>query len=424
MGQRKKKGTAGIHSPQWLFQIAFILYMTATYLQTTMYTQYAVLEKILPYMRYLSFVLLVLLIALTIRSDLRQSRYLKEVYGVLYCLKYCILCLLVGTLAVIVSIRTGDRTTLFVTAFLFAAKRSYLQHTLRIAFVMQSALLLFVIISSKMGIIPDLLIKRDAIPIRHSLGFTYPSVCTGYFFFLLVLYLWLYGESVRTRDLLWMEIINCLLYLLTDTRIIFLLGTALLAAAYCFCCRGADLTCTKWLYRKRKTGGISYRIYTILYDYVVVILFFFYALMCMLDQVSGGNSILDRILSGRLGLTVTAVRNYGIHLIADKIVWVGFGGTENTDALLEAYNFVDCSYAYILISYGILIFLAVMIYLVCMQKYIRKRESVWKSLLMVFIWSYCLLEPRLLEIQVNCFLLLGAPVLRMGKKRKGMECNG
>lgn len=420
MGQKKAKGMAGSDRPQILFQAAFVLYVSATYLQTTMYTQYTVLANILPYMRYLAFGILVLLIALNIRSDLKKSRGLKGKEG-LCSKKYSILCLLVGGLTGFASIKTGDRTVLFAAAFVFAAKRRYLDNTLRIALAVQSALMIFVVGSSMTGIIPDLLIKRQETPIRHSLGFTYPSVCTAYFFFLLLLYLWTYSEKICKRDLLWIEIINCLIYLLTDTRIIFLLGTVLLAAAYFFCCRGADITWTRRRNKQRRAKGSSYRIYTILYDYFVVFLFFLYALMCMLDQASGGNSILDRILSGRLGLTVAAVKNYGIHLVADKIAWIGFGGTENTDALLAAYNFVDCSYAYILLSYGVLIFLIVMIYLVLIQKYIRKKEGVWKSLLLIFIWSYCLLEPRLLEIQVNGFLLLGAPALHMGSQRKGME---
>lgn len=423
MGQRKEKRSAGSDRLQMLFQTAFVLYTSATYLQTTMYTQYTVMAELFSWMRYLAFGLLAMLIALSIRMDLKKNRRQAGESKVHFC-SYSLLCLLVMGLTAFVSVKTGDRTTLFVAAFLFAAKKRYLDNTLKIAFATQSIWMVFVVISSIAGVIPDLLIKREDIPIRHSLGFTYPSVFTAYFFFLLLLYLWIYGERVCTKDLLWLEIINFLIYLLTDTRIIFLLVTVLLAAAYIFCCRGADRTCTRWLRRGQRMNSLPYRICTVVYDYFVIFLFFLYALWCALDQVSGGNSILDRILSGRLGLTVSAVKNYGIHLVADPITWIGFGGAEDTDALLAVYNFVDCSYAYILLSYGILIFLLVVIYLIFMQKYIRRRESVWKSFLMMFIWSYCLLEPRLLEIQANCFLLLGAPLLRMGRRREGMEYNG
>lgn len=423
MEQRWRNGGNDTDRMQILFQAAFVLYTSATCLQTTMYTRYAVLFRIFSYMRYLAFALLTVLILFDIRKDLRKAKSLRGRAGFSYC-KYSLLFVLAGTAASVVSFKTGDRTPLFAAAFLFAGKRKYLENTFRNAFAVLGGCIALTVFGSMTGVIPDLLIKREDIPIRHSLGFTYPSVCTAYFFFLLLLYLWIYEDTVCQKDLLWIQAVNVLLYILTDTRIVFLLGSAVLLAAFFFCCKGAGKRWTRRVRKAGRTGGLLYKMGTGLYDYFVVILFFIYALWCRRDQLSGGNSILDRVLSGRLGLTVSAVKKYGIHLFAEKIAWVGFGGTEDTDALLGAYNFVDCSYAYILLSYGVVLFLLVMIYLVFLKKYIRKRESVWRCLLMLVILSYCLLEPRLLEIQANCFLLLGAPVLRVRRKGKGMEYHG
>lgn len=414
MELKKRNGGNEIDGMQILFQAAFLLYTSATCFQTTMYTQYRLLGRIFPYMRYLAFGLLLPPIFLEIRKEVRKLRKLK----------YSLLFILAVTLAAVVSWKTGDRTPLFVVAFLFAGRKRYLDNMLQVAFFTQSVCIAFTVGGSMAGIIPDLLIKRDAIPIRHSLGFTYPSVCMSYFFFLMLLYLWIYEDRICKKDLFWIEFINILLYILTDTRIIFLLGSGVVVCAYFFCCKGAGRRCTRWMRKAQRSGSRLSKIGTCLYDYFSVILFFIYALWCGMDQLSGGNSILDRILSGRLGLTVSAVKKYGIHLLANKITWVGFGGTEDTDALLTSYNFVDCSYAYILLSYGIIFFLLVMIYLVFLQKYIRKREGAWRCLLLAVIWIYCLLEPRLLEIQANCFLLLGAPVLHLRREGKGITYHG
>ncbi len=486
-GKRNQNGMNQTDLPGILFRTAFVLYISATYLQTTMYTQFAVLAVIFVYMRYTALAILLLLIALNAAEDLGADRlfHRSERGGIgrmeeprrragigradgsrrraggsradagrrsdeprreagndrpnagrrrrrrtsmeyhmawtekLWYHKYTFLLAAAGASAAVSSLVSGDRTPLYATAFLFAARRRYLKQTFRAAFGVQMGLLVFVIVSSTADLIPDLLIKRDIIPIRHSLGFTYPSVCAAYFYFLLILYLWMYGREISWRDLLWIEVVNWLIYILTDARMSFLLITLLLACAYVCCCRGADRRIKEWLEEQKKRGSALCRVGTVLYDYYPVFLSGMFLLWCLIDLAAGGNSILDRALSGRLKYTVSVVKEYGVHLFGKAIPWVGFGGTENTDALLKSYNFVDCSYAYILLSYGIVFFALVMVYLVFLQKYMRRREGVWRCLLLLFIWSYCLLEPRLLELQANCLLLLGVPLLGSGRKREG-----
>lgn len=401
---------------QLTFQAALALFTAATYLQNTMYTEYAAAARIFGYMRYLTFLLLAVVIISHILEDVKESLGQKGAER-LKGFRYAACCLAVGLLTLLVSINARDYTVVFVAAFVLGARGKELKRVLRTSFRVQAGLMIFVILSCNAGIIPDLLIKRSAVPIRHSLGFTYPSVCMAYFFFLLLLYLWLYGEGLRGRDLFWIEIINYLLYLLTDSRMSFLMGTGLVLAAYLFCCKGAEKRCGRWIHKQKRVRKRFYKVSVILYDYYVVFLFLGYVLGCTLDWALGGKTLGDRLLSGRLGLTVSAVKKYGLHLLGSRIAWVGFGGTENTDALLSTYNYVDSSYGRILLNYGILVFLLVMAYVVFTQKYIRTREGVWKSLCMIFIWTYCAVEPRLLELQVNCFLLLGAPLLSMGPGR-------
>lgn len=406
-----------------LFRAAFLLFVTATFFQTTMYTQYAILSRIFQFMRYIAFGMLSVLIASHIWSNITGFVMQKGMDN-LRQMKYTILCICVIGFTAMLSWRIDNRTPLFAAAFLLAARKQYLNPCFRAGFRLLAVLIAVTVCSSLLGLIPDILIKRETIPIRHSLGFTYPSVCTGYFYFLLLLYLWNSGGKVSKKDLVWIEAVNVLIYILTDTRIVFLLASMLVLAAYLFGCRDLGKIIDSRLNEMKRSGSILYQIYLVLYDYFTVLLFLFYTMLCILDQAFGGNSILDRILSGRLGLSASAIRNYGIHIIPGMIKWVGFGGTENTDVLLATYNFVDCSYVYILVSYGLLIFAAVMVYLVLLQKYVRKTETIWKQMLLLFVWTYCLVEPRLLEIHMNYFLLLGVPVLYLPGKRRGMKRNG
>lgn len=391
-----------------VYQTAFVLYTASTYLQNTMYNEFALMARLFVFGRYISFLLLGALIGLRILGEWqrlagrlsRRQTAPERTGGFRW-----ILCLLVFAVSLAVSLKTKDRTTLYAAALLFAARERYVRKTLRVIFYEQIILMCLVVGGSTVGLLPDLLIKRDAIPIRHSLGYTYPSVFTGYLFFLLLLYLWLYEKRMRPQDLVWLEVINCLVFLLTDTRIFFLLANVLLLLAYLGCCRGlaASAQGQELQRRLRDPEGI----WGLLYDFFPGIVCAGYFLLCLAHALLGGESPLDSLLSGRLSLTVSAIREYGVHLIPDSIVWVGFGGATDTDRLLRSYNFVDCSYAYILISYGLLIFLLVMAYLVLMQRTMRQRLGLWKCVLLLFIWVFCMVEPRLLELQANCFLLLG-----------------
>lgn len=422
-----EKGTTGKKTgrdeQKALFQVAFVFYASATYMQTTMYTQFAPLAALFVYMRYAAFAILCLLIAASVRDALEKSR-LKKAAGKISAGRYLFWLIAAGGAAAASSVVSGDRTPLYAVGFLFAAKPRYLEETFRIAFALQLGLMVFVVAGSTFGWIPDLLIKRDVIPIRHSLGFTYPSVCSAYFYFLLVLYLWIFEKKITGRDLLWMEALNWLVFLLTDSRMSFLLVTLLLLCAYLFCCRGKDRQMERWIRRQRRKRKFIYRAGAVLYDYFAVFLSAVFALWCLIDVSLGGESILDRALSGRLKYTVSVVRRYGVRLFGSAVDWVGFGGAQDTDALLESYNFVDCSYAYILLSYGIIFFVLVMIYVVLLQKYVRRREGVWRCVLLLAVWSYCLLEPRLLELQANCLLLLGASLLRPGERWEGAGRDG
>ena len=98
-------------------------------------------------------------------------------------------------------------------------------------------------------------------------------------------------------------------------------------------------------------------------------------------------------------------------MFGKNIDWIGSGGVglyEKVNAL--DYNFVDCSYIKDMFNYGII--LMVLFYFHCyfifivilFREYKRKNYYILLSITIIFVIS--IIEPRLLSIPMNPFLLL------------------
>lgn len=403
-----------------LFYLSYIMYSAATCIQMTMFTRYVMLSRILVWMRYVSFGLAAGKVLLDLcfmwereqregwKRTLFQRRSVQK--GIL--IAAVMLVLLAGALLI------KDRTLLFVAILLFASEQVRTDRIFRISLWVQGILMAGVMFSSKVGLIPDLLFKRDKIPIRHALGYTYPSVAISSFAFLILVYLWLKKSAVSRKEMLYLETINFLLFILTDSRTGFLLLMLVILGDYLYgFCKRSGLPDHDKVF-----GGFWRRIFTNCYDYLSLYLSAAFFGLCLLWP-SSVSQFADRLLTNRIQYMAQAVRENGVHLLGTHVEWIGFGGAVNTDALLESYNFVDSSYGYILVNYGILIFIAVIVIMIVTAKSVRKREPGFRKYLFAVVVLYCLIEPRLLEIHLNPFLFLAVPAFHglLRRRRRAFQ---
>lgn len=395
-----------------MFYGAYFLFMTATALQSTTFTQYSVLSQIFVLMRYASFGIAGIKISLDLYREwqFKKERGIKfaQAASVRRCGIYAVLFLVLG----IVSVRTGDRTLLFVGALLLASRGIKFDDIAKKSFWMQCGLMVVVVVCSSFNIIPDLLFKREDIPIRHALGYTYPSVMVTSCLFLFLLYVWNKNECLSDQEFLTVEIFNLLIYKLTDSRTGFLTlgGVALILWGVGKKWFSHQL-CGLW---ERCRGRIQ-KVVINIYDYLALYLAAALLLLCASMPLKI-TQIMNRLLTDRIRLAANAIQNYGIHLFGNNIEWIGFGGSTDTDSLLASYNFVDSSYGYILVNYGLIIFVLALFLIVISSKYVRKTESKIRSFIFCVITLYCFIEPRLLEIHVNNFLFLSVPAVITYKK--------
>lgn len=394
-----------------LFYISYFLYVVATVMQSTMFTEYSLISKCFVWMRYLAFVLGALKIIIDLLHQWnkdKKNKLEKKIVAILSLksIQQIGLYTLIAVILLLVSLKTDDRSLMFVFVIILAAKDIELDTIMKRTLIVQIILMAGILISSRIGIIPDLLFKRDMNPIRHALGYTYPSVMVTFFFFILLLYIWVKNEPIDWKEFLVIETINFLVFELTDSKTGFIL-IAFIAFIIWIIGMNKLKLCMIQLNNDKNFWN---RAYKIIYDFLPIWLSVILFILCITLPWEG-TQLVNRFLSNRIQLIVNAVKNYGIPILGNHIEWIGFGGVTDTDSLLASYNFVDSSYGFILINYGWIVFLLTIISMVWCCRKIRKNESGIRQFLFFMVLIYCFIEPRLLELQVNPFLIIVSPLL-------------
>lgn len=372
-----------------LFYIAMFLFCMPTILQLSMLIEIQIWRSILIYLRYASFALAFLLIAWNLLET-------GEWKTIIWCMG--ILCL-VG----ISSIISGDRTLLGCVMLVMASKGIDFDGIIRFSLLTMAGSFSFVIILCVMGFLPDMMFKRQDIPIRHALGFNYPSTVMTCLFSMLVMFLWIRRLYISVAGFVFIELVNYLFFRLTDSRIGFLMIAALTLCVFLW-----NRSVLRQIALK-----IAERYQTILKvvsDWFAVWMVIMTGVMVLLFPTSLGQ-LLDRLLTKRVYYIISGVQNYGIHLLGNRIDWIGFGGSYDTDSLLNTYNYVDNSYIWLLLNFGLLAFVLVLVMTIYLNKRVRRDYQNGEILLILCFLAYCFAEPMLINIYVNPFLFLTAPFL-------------
>ena len=113
----------------------------------------------------------------------------------------------------------------------------------------------------------------------------------------------------------------------------------------------------------------------------------------------------NALLSGRLNLGNTAIKQYGFTLCGQDIKWIS-QSIESVFSKIEGYNYVDCSYLQIALQYG-LIFLCLLLMgcsFLMVRAFREKQDYLCWILAAIFVHS--MIEPRLLHPWYNPFILL------------------
>ncbi|MEQ2369967.1 hypothetical protein WMO28_03245 [Blautia sp. CLA-JM-H16] len=381
-----------------VFFAGLFLYCVPTILQTTLLVETSYWNDLFVYLRYLAFYFGLILIVDEHVTWNKRKRFPLELVNV----RKSVWCLAILAVTGISALISGDRSFLACVVFTMAAENIDLDQIVKTIFFMISTVLLIITGLSGYGTIEDMMFKRQDVLTRHALGFDYPSTVMSYLFFAVVLYCWITEMKLTLIEVITIELLNLILFKLTDSRFGFLLIAVLVAGVYLWGLVQKNFI-VEDIFKNRRVRFIT--------DYAGVLLSVVTLIMCIIYP-TGLGKLFDRFLSKRIQYMVAGFRNYGVHLFGKHIDWIGFGGSDNTDSLLKSYNFVDNSYAKILLDQGLLIFILVLVILIIMNKIIRKQYHDGRIVLVLFVLLYSFVEPRLLHIYVNPFLFAAAPFIR------------
>ena len=390
-----------------LFFFAYVVFMVATVLQTTMYTEMPYIPQLFIAMRYFAFVVAAFKVLLDLYGDLTRVNGEREklLDWVSVVIKY----VLMSALVVAVSITADERSLAFLLVILLAARGVQVNKIFRVTLWMQAFLAAFVFLSAAVGFIIDLRFERGGVFNRHALGYWFPSYIMSYYFFVLLLLFWTRKKPLKPTSVALLEGLNLLLYLLTDARLGLMVNTFLIAVEFV---RSVE----KWrapLHRfVDRLMGVPVLGPVIRWGWALLPeLLCGYIALLFTFPLSGLAQKTDYILSNRIYYAYVGVQKYGIHLLGNDIEWVGFGARTDISDIEKTYNFVDCAYVYILLYFGVLVFLGMLVAMFWVSVRLGRKGEYHKCFLYGIIFIYCFVEPRLLELNMNTFLFLTVPLL-------------
>ncbi len=386
----------------------FLSAMTITMLQ---YEDISSKAKVIRYICYFIFLLVILFHITKSEEKMTIKLFLQKCWD--YACSHLILMIMLF-LTFIIMIQMGDKLP-FILVFLVWASSFYdFKKILRIYIGTTATLMLITFGLTYKGMLINIITER-ADNVRYSMGYIYPLELMAHFLILMVSYFYVSGKKLEYRELIFINITNFLLYIITDSRTSFYLGIATSIIVI--------------IYAKTSMDSIFKYISFKIYDLFLV--------LCSLGSIIIGflytteNPILqklDTLFSGRIILMNNAFQKYGITLFGQKIEWVGFGaiqwGQEHADAW-ASYNFVDNAYAKLLLDYGIVFFVLVIIGYAIIYKTANEQKDYMLIIIISVILVLSIMEPRLVSIEMNPFVLLLGRFFMMetSKKCKNAQIN-
>lgn len=251
-------------------------------------------------------------------------------------------------------------------------------------------LLIFVVFSSKLGIIRDHLEITSGGRIRHYLGFRYSLFAPSAMVNIISLYLFLYKDKITYVSLVVLSILNYWIFSQTSSRLTFYTGLLLLSLALFNKLFPQVLQKLKWL--------LSSFSFTFIFS---AILSYFISIKYSIS--SAPLFAINAILGNRIYLANLSLHKYGFQLLGQRVFWEGNGLDAQGNYTTITYLYVDNLYIQILQRYG-LVFLIIFVILATavMLRLLRTNELV-VFIVFISLGLHALIDDLILYLHFNSF---------------------
>ena len=375
-----------------IFYITIAVYFIFSAITLTMAEEVALIALVAKLARYVCYVAFLFIIACNV-IDFSKPLTIKNIIVsfVQYMLKHLILVFVI-LVAMCILLSAKDRAPLVLVLLIWTCSFYDFKKIIAFYFKVMAGFMCFTWGLSLLEIVPEIIITREERQ-RFSLGFIYPLETMTFLLFLVICYVYLKDKKFTFKDFALINVIGYLLYAVTDARTSYLLIVG--------------VTIVALIYSKTNLEKLLEKINTKVY-YIGIAAISLGILGCGYFYRADSDFFLklDMILNNRIRLMNEAFREYGISLFGENIRWIGYGGQTDTSLVEAIYNFVDCGYAKMLFDYGVVFAVLVCVGYAFMYKHANAKKDYILILAVTMILMVSVMEPRLISIEMNPFVLL------------------
>ena len=357
-------------------------------------------------------------VAYLLYSLLNTSFYAKYInsYGKIL-FAFCVLLLILkeflgarftsrdGVLALVLIVITGYFYMYFGLAqtllpiFIYSARNMEVNKILRISYVVSLVMLVFIILSSYLGIIQNY-IYYSALRERQYLGFRYALYPSSILCNIIFLKIYLEKENISWLSLICLLVGNYILFQYTDSRLTFMLGTALIIFSAI-------------MKKSQKFREILLN-RTFIWSFLVLALLSIYATLNY-DYLSDWQSDLNEALGGRLSLGNSTLKFYGYGLFGKMLSLSGNGLDENGMLNTSTYDYVDNLYVLLLLRAGIIFLFIFLVAMTIIMKKIYIQKDSYLYIIFILLAFHGIIDDLIMLPQYNSFWFVVA-ALFMGRR--------
>ena len=363
----------------------FLSVMTMTMLQ---YEEISSKAKLVRYICYFVIVLIIVFNVICYEKNMTTKSYFFCCWNYI---KSHLVLLLTLIITVVIMIQMGDKLPLILVLLVWASSFYDFKKIVRIYIGTTGTLMLITFVLTYKGILPQIINERIDY-VRYSMGYIYPLELASHFLFLVLSIFYVYGKKLDYQCIIFINIMNFLLYMITDARTSFYLIMI--------------ISIIVLIISNTKINIILNRINSKIY--YVFVLFCSLGTIIVAAVYTRENKFLvevDKIINGRIELMHCALKDYEVTIWGQKIEWIGLGGIQNVETVI-GYNFVDNAYAKMLLDYGIVFFIFIIIGYAMIYKIANEHKDYILVVIISTVLVLSIMEPRLISIEMNPFVLL------------------
>ena len=265
--------------------------------------------------------------------------------------------------------------------------------------VFLSVCLVVSIFLSQVGVLTDFVSRRlEGGGLRHGFGFVTSSACSAFYTVIVLCFTYAYFDKLTFKSIVMMLVGELIIYHFTGTRVgLFLILADLLICVWYI---------IKRLYTNRSSGFLTNHSFV----FFVLSTFISWAITvyCGYHEWSSEYIRLNNLLSGRVMHQVDYYKTYGIHFMGSETILVGRVEQYLTG---KAWNGVDNSYVFSLVTFGIFGFGVIAVIFYLLSREARRAHNSALSVYLVMLSLLGLTEAIFSELPYNLTFILAGELM-------------